>query len=82
MRLVAGRHPLLGLEGVSDFRPLSSGEYHRARFTLTADGGNVLAGKSDFIELNGIDLWLGGVHLAPGGKLWRWDDEGRFLLQV
>jgi hypothetical protein len=35
----------------------------RASFSLTDAGRAVLAGAADHIELNGIDLWLGGVHL-------------------
>ena len=31
------------------------------------------------IELNGIDLWLGGVHLSPN-NLWRWDDSSGSIM--
>ncbi|MDP2322319.1 MAG: RNA polymerase subunit sigma, partial [Acidobacteriota bacterium] len=40
---------------------------------LTADGRRVLAGTADQVALNGIDRWLGGVHVTPD-TLWRWDD--------
>jgi hypothetical protein len=51
------------------------------RLTLTETGARVLAGEADRIALNGINRWLGGVHLMalPGedraaGGLWRWDE--------
>jgi len=40
---------------------------------LTADGEAVLAGGADHVVLNGIDRWLGGVHVTTP-SLWRWDD--------
>jgi Domain of unknown function (DUF1835) len=38
---------------------------------LTADGSDVLAGRADHVALNGIDRWLGGVHLTSA-RCWRW----------
>jgi hypothetical protein len=29
---------------------------------LTSDGERFLKGESDFVELNGIEDWVGGVH--------------------
>jgi hypothetical protein len=43
----------------------------QAVFTITEVGERVLAGTDD-IELNGIDMWLGGVHLTKE-RMWRWD---------
>jgi len=37
-------------------------------------GRAVLEGKRDAVEINGIDRWLGGVHLVVG-QVWRWDEE-------
>ncbi len=51
-----------------------------AMLALTRDGEDVLAEKADFIALNGIDQWLGGVHLTPD-HLWRWDAARRTLTQ-
>jgi len=41
----------------------------------------VLAGKADHITLNGIDRWIGGVHLFGNQVPWRWDERvmGSFL---
>ena len=56
------------------------------RLTLTETGARVLAGEADRIALNGINRWLGGVHLMtlPGegvstSSLWRWDEDNRRL---
>lgn len=49
-------------------------------FELTDDGREVLAGAQDFIAQNGIDQWLGGVHLLGPEAAWRWDHETEQLL--
>jgi len=56
------------------------------RLTLTETGARVLAGEADRIALNGINRWLGGVHLMtlPGegvstSSLWRWDEDNKRL---
>jgi hypothetical protein len=41
---------------------------------LTGTGARVLAGQADQIALNGIDRWIGGVHLQGRHVPWRWDD--------
>ncbi len=45
---------------------------------LTGKGQEVLAGDEDRIELNGIDRWLGGVHLG-GENTWRWNGSDQKL---
>jgi hypothetical protein len=45
-----------------------------ATYEITERGRAVLSGDADFVELNGIDAWLGGVHLT-NDHFWRWDDE-------
>ena len=44
-----------------------------ARCSSPSDGEAVLAGEADRVELIGFDRWLGGLHVAPQGPLWRWD---------
>ncbi|HKO98787.1 MAG TPA: hypothetical protein VJU86_17440 [Pyrinomonadaceae bacterium] len=46
-----------------------------AEFEITELGAAVLADAQDFIQLNGIDLWLGGVHLDGANTVWRWDES-------
>ena len=41
---------------------------------ITDAGRDVLTGARDFVDLNEIDRWLGGVHLTPD-NVWRWDGE-------
>ncbi|MFL6004556.1 MAG: hypothetical protein ACJ72P_17250 [Nocardioides sp.] len=51
------------------------GPVHRTtRLHLTEAGSNVLAGRADHVQLNGIDRWIGGVHLLGRSSSWRWDD--------
>jgi hypothetical protein len=50
-------------------------EFHAARIGITETGREVLAGAKDHIALNGVDRWIGGVHLEGHGVQWRWDDR-------
>ena len=49
-------------------------------FEITERGEAVLAGAEDFVIKNGIDMWLGGVHLHGKESQWRWDDDTQQLL--
>lgn len=49
---------------------------------LTAAGESVLAGDADALELNGIDRWLGGVHLEGHAPQWRWDETARGIVST
>jgi hypothetical protein len=64
---VRARTPLLAAE--------PSGEAVGAgtRLRPTAAGLRVLQGDADHVGLNGVDRWVGGVHLGPDGR-WRWDE--------
>lgn len=64
-RLTAGRHPLLGSSS--------------ADFEITAFGRLVFTGREDHVRANGINRWLGGVHLCEGAPVWRWDEAERTL---
>jgi len=62
-RLAAARHPLLdSINGV---------------FGITAFGRQVLEGRADHVRANGINRWLGGVHLCEGSPVWRWDSGAK-----
>jgi len=58
---------------------LESQEIRNSRFEITELGRAVLHGQEDYIEMNGIDLWLGGVHLSGKRNLWRWDHQEQRL---
>ena len=45
----------------------------RQRAALTPLGREVLAGRADHPALNGLDRWVGGVHLRGLAPKWRWD---------
>jgi hypothetical protein len=64
-RLARAPVPLLDAEAPVD---------GHTRVRLTATGARVLAGDEDHVALNGIDRWIGGVHLAGTGARWRWDE--------
>jgi len=66
--LIDCRHQLLSLDG---------GVYR-----VTNLGRDALAGTVDHVRLNGINRWLGGVHLDGHETLWRWDERaGRLKLK-
>jgi len=93
-RLVVAAHPLIRVAGE---RPSGwhdpdwwRDEPSAPRLELTESGRRVLAGELDHVALNGIDRWLGGVHLvAPpastGAKpdpIWRWNDRDASVLRT
>ena len=71
-RLSDATYPLITIT-----EPADSGgsiRFHDALAELTEIGKAVLAGERDFIEINGANLWLGGVYLKDGA-VWRWDQQ-------
>jgi hypothetical protein len=67
-RLAGGRVPLLELDP-------PAGEVTAAtRLRPTEAGRRVLRGEADHVALNGIDRWVGGVHLRGPESPWRWDE--------
>lgn len=51
----------------------------QASIQITQFGRDVLSGTRDFIHTNGIDYWLGGVHLCAN-QVWRWNTETQTML--
>lgn len=81
-RLGRAREPLITMIGPDDsVRGFNSIRYHASSFQITDSGRSVLAGQLDFVELNGIDLWLGGVHLIGNQALWKWDSVREQLVR-
>jgi hypothetical protein len=73
-RLAADPAPLVTLDPPDGLRPPSTADaLKRTTVTITATGRDVLAGRTDWIALGGIDRWVGGVHLTPANA-WRWDE--------
>jgi len=48
-------------------------------FEITEFGRRVLQKKEDHVRANGINRWLGGVHLCEGAPVWRWDEALRAI---
>ena len=70
------RHPALRLCDATEW-PVR----YEGTIEITPLGRDVLAGRTDFVRLNGLDRWLGGVHLVGPQARWRWDPEGRRLVE-
>jgi hypothetical protein len=47
---------------------------HHTPLAITEAGRRVLAGEADHVELNGVDRWIGGVHLVGHAARWRFDE--------
>jgi hypothetical protein len=75
-RLAEGPHPLLRLDPPG--RPVQ----RTTGVRLTDSGARVLAGEADQIALNGIDRWIGGVHLQGHHVPWRWDDGTESIVRL
>jgi hypothetical protein len=72
-RLKQGTSPLLLDEG-------EGSEMWESVFSITDAGRSVLSGAANCVTLNGIDEWLGGVHLQGHANIWRWDEpKGRLV---
>ncbi len=59
-------------------RTNSTVEYTDTLIDLTEAGYEVLEGRKDFVALNGIDRWIGGVHLTSE-NVWRYEPETKRL---
>jgi hypothetical protein len=70
-RLGAGEHPLV-IAPVAPEPELTT-EFASQTYEVTGVGHDVLAARADHAELNGIDRWIGGVHLIGHRPAWRWD---------
>lgn len=53
-------------------------EYTHTPVDLTEAGHAVLEGREDHAKLNGINRWIGGVHLTNGNS-WRYDPKAKTL---
>ena len=79
--LAGGPTPLVAVE----VEPPGDRVLPAGTVAITQAGRAVLAGTADWVRLNGLDRWLGGVHLsaAPGGDVdWRYDRHARALVRV
>jgi len=75
-QMAQGPHPLLRLDPPDHPADRATG------LRLTGTGARVLAGQADQIALNGIDRWIGGVHLHGRHITWRWDDGTETIVHI
>ena len=75
-QMARATHPLLRLD------PPDHPVQPATRVHLTDTGARVLAGEADQIALNGIDRWIGGVHLEGHHVPWRWDDGTETIIHI
>ncbi len=76
-------HPLIEIESVSQVATeVDLSSIARLPIRITETGERVIEKQLDHIRLNGIDRWLGGVHLTGQAVTWRWDDHHKQLLVV
>ena len=59
-----------------------SNHFNAAILALTEVGSRVLAGRADHVALNGVDRWIGGVHLQGRRFRWRWDPKAGGVVTV
>ena len=59
----------------------SFAEFRRLAVRRTAVGHDVASGRADRVTLNGVNRWIGGVHLKGKVVPWRRDSE-KHLLKV
>jgi hypothetical protein len=91
-RITLAKQPLLKLENGEHASKEMISEYNKGarlpdrtgktKFALTELGYSVLRGEADFVALNGIDLWLGGVHLQDKNNPWRWNETSETLVST
>ena len=79
-RLVDAATPVLRLSVDGNAAATDQAQMLLSSFEISEYGKAVLAGDEDFVRSNGIDLWLGGVHLEGNEALWRWDEQAQELL--
>ena len=74
-RLSEGMHPLLSFEEDVIIPKLNDSPetFLHTKVSLTELGHKVAGNRADWISLNSIDTWYGGVRLVGNSPAWRWD---------
>ncbi len=79
--MAQGHHPLLTTDGaLVSPSPIALDAFIGQSFRVTNEGAAVLSGRADAVRLNGIDRWLGGVHLYGETAAWRYDSAARTVI--
>jgi hypothetical protein len=78
-RMAASRQSLVTITGFDDSDSASfSSKIRKTSFNITKTGIDVLNGKADFVDMNPVDMWLGGLHLR-NENLWRYNEQAQKL---
>lgn len=72
--------PIVARLGEGAFPALSPFAGPREPVRLTDTGRALLAGESDWVALNGLDRWVGGVRLEGRRAHWRYDQKADVLI--
>ncbi|WP_255668091.1 DUF1835 domain-containing protein [Brevibacillus daliensis] len=83
-QMAVGPQPLIRFEGAEAAIPSytdPSEDFRHRRILLTDTGRRVQDGKEDWVAANGIDCWLGGVHLLEKERVWRWDEKEESIVR-
>lgn len=77
-------HPLLHMEGLTSFPGYGGSDpsFRNCTVAMTELGKRVLDGNADWIALQGIDEWYGGLHLQGQSIPWRWDEDGKGVVRM
>jgi hypothetical protein len=76
-------HPLIEIENAGQVGSEDDkSNIAHSTIRITDTGLRVLQSHLDHIQLNGINRWLGGVHLTGPATAWRWDDGNGRLVAV
>lgn len=74
-----GPAPVIHIEGPA-YNPREPGNLGQWRIRILPQAEQILSGRVDFVRTNGIDTWLGGVHLQGRKPTWRWDEaDGKIV---
>jgi|SRR5882672_3467583 len=79
-RLADAPTPLLTLSNAGTGSTLEPAQIFFSSFEITELGRAILDGSQDFVRRNGIDYWLGGVHLKGEEAAYRWEEDAEELL--
>ncbi|MFZ2654694.1 MAG: hypothetical protein WAX69_07225 [Victivallales bacterium] len=83
--MIKCKHPLLKTKSGKPFlhpaKFADAEDFDNQNILMTKTGSKVQKDKADWIDLNGIGKWLGGVHLRKG-NIWRWDDNAGKILKT
>lgn len=81
--LSRGEHALLSIEGAgnsADFTQIPG--FLNRTVKLTELGKQVLAGEADWVKVQGVDEWYGGLHLQGHDVPWRWDSGANVPVRI